>query len=973
MPSPSLPGIPSTLVGRDRELGVLRDHLAAARAERGSLVLIGGEAGIGKTALAEAVCREAEGQGALVLIGRCFDLSETPPYGPWVELFARFHTANGDPPLPTAFARRGTVGAVMSQAALFQQVLDFFIALSARRPLVLLLDDAHWMDPASLDLLRVLARSLAPHPLLLLITSRMDEPTRRQPLHRLLPLLVREASATRLILHPLATEDTATLVRARFALPDADTARLVAYLAERAEGNPFFISELLQTLEEEAVLRPTDSGWALGPLTDVGVPPLLRQVIEARIARFDAESQRLLGVAAVIGADVPLSVWAAVGEVDEDALLDLTERGEEARLLAGTPDGESAHFAHALIRETLYEGIPGIQRRRIHRQVGETLAALPHPDPDAVAFHFERSHDARAASWLLAAGERAQRAYAWLTAADRYEASLALTGDAADVGARGWLLLRLAICRRFALPDQVLSYLGEAAAAAGAAGDAMLLARARIYQGLTRCYLGDLPRGIAEMRAGVAAQEALAAAGQQYTPLDAVDATNGRGTLADFLANAGQFAEARALADAHLAAAPPSPEVVAAAPYADTYMAIGIVDALLGRPEEAHAHFRHAAAIYRRAGHHHIVVRVMVNALHYVRLTYEADRVEDRRREAEELAAAVAGLVETVKVRESPEATQTGLLMLEGRWAEIHAVVAHLDESASSMVATVTETQGCLALAQGDEATALALIGRWMPDGPTTAPGSTFFTTSISMIRVAAARALDVGDGQRARAWLEAHDRWLTWSGAVLGQSEGQALWARYYRQAGDRDNARDHAERALAHASEPRQPVALLAAHRLLGELHTDAGRYDDAARHVDASLSLAEACQAPYERALTLLARAGLHAASGNATEAVTVLDQARAICTILGAMPALARIAALAASLPAAGAGPLSPAGMTQREMEVLRQIATGKSNREIAMALSVSVRTVERHIENLYRKIDARSKADATAYAFRHHLA
>src|SRR5258708_6969748 len=94
------------LVGRGREQRVLRDRLADVFAKRGSLVLIGGEAGIGKTALAEAICREAAGRGALVLTGRCFDLAETPPYGPWLYLFGRYRPANGMPPLPDVFAQR---------------------------------------------------------------------------------------------------------------------------------------------------------------------------------------------------------------------------------------------------------------------------------------------------------------------------------------------------------------------------------------------------------------------------------------------------------------------------------------------------------------------------------------------------------------------------------------------------------------------------------------------------------------------------------------------------------------------------------------------------------------------------------------------------------------------------------------------------------------------------------------------------
>src|SRR5262249_2657321 len=153
-----LSGNPPSLVGRERELSLLRQHFDAAFEGHGSLVLIGGEAGVGKTSVAEAICREASERDALVLVGHCYDLTETPPFGPWVELFARYQPGDRMPALPAAFARRGTVGAVTSQAALFQQVTDFFLILAASRPLVLLLDDLHWSDPASLDLLRVVTR-----------------------------------------------------------------------------------------------------------------------------------------------------------------------------------------------------------------------------------------------------------------------------------------------------------------------------------------------------------------------------------------------------------------------------------------------------------------------------------------------------------------------------------------------------------------------------------------------------------------------------------------------------------------------------------------------------------------------------------------------------------------------------------------------------------------------------------------------
>jgi len=206
--APGFAAAPSRLFGREGEQRALSDDLSAAMVGNGRLVLIGGDAGIGKTALAGAICRAAHGQGALALIGRCYDLAETPPYGPWLELFARYPadvaTPNdGLPPLPTVFAQPGGVGAVASQSVLFREVENFLTTLAARRPVVLLLDDLHWADPASLDLLRFVARLAATLPLLLLATYRTDELTRGHPLHRLLPLLVREARASRLDLRPL--------------------------------------------------------------------------------------------------------------------------------------------------------------------------------------------------------------------------------------------------------------------------------------------------------------------------------------------------------------------------------------------------------------------------------------------------------------------------------------------------------------------------------------------------------------------------------------------------------------------------------------------------------------------------------------------------------------------------------------------------------------------------------------------------
>ena len=974
-----------TLVGRERELDVLRDALDAALAGRGSLVLIGGEAGIGKTALAEALCQEATGRGALVLVGRCYDLAETPPHGPWVEVFER-GPSGGDLSAPPDLA--GGRGAA-SQVALFAAVRAYLGALAARQPLVLLLDDLHWADPASLDLLRTLARNLADLPLLVLATYRDDEVGGDHPLAILLPALVRESRAARIDLRLLDAGAIEALIAMRYVLDRDDLVRLVAYLVARTEGNALFLGELLRTLEGEGALRHDGERWAVGNLDKVPIPALLRQVIDRRAARLDQETRRLLAVAAVIGQTVPLPLWATVADVAEEALLDHAERAIAARLLAETPEGAGVRFAHALIREAHYTGTPAIRRRGLHRRAGEALAEGAAPDPDAVAYHFQRAGDPRAAAWLIRAGERAQRAYAWLTAAERFRAAMALLEAQEDVaGERGWLLLRLAKLYRSSDTERGMRLLEEATTVAAAREDRVLAACVRFATGLIRCYQGEIRDGLAEMAAGIAALDALSAVdrvtlaergitwladtlppGERDTPVGAGVRAYWLGNYVLWLGGVGRYDETLALGTAVVAE---SADATLADPLrfiacADAHFGLGFAHAARGRPEEARAAFRRARQRNRALGNLETVSAASNREVDHVLLPYQTDRPAEmavlvaESERANGLALGAHGGV----IRQRP---QLPFLYLEGRWSEVQ------DLTFGGIF--YRNWMGALVHARGDAARTWQVIQEPLPEGPATEPGSTIFLPALALQRLAATLALDASDLPLARAWLEAHDRWLAWSGAILGRAEGHLGWAAYHRAAGEPMQARAHAECALAHAADPRQPLALLSTHRLLGELDIHAARFADAQAHLDAALALADACRAPYERALTLLALTALRAAEGRTGEATVLLEQARAVFADLGAAPALARANALTDRLaaPPLPAPPAAlPFGLSAREAEVLRLVAQGLTNAQVAERLFVTPRTVGAHLTGIYTKLDVDNRAAAIRVALDHGFA
>jgi class 3 adenylate cyclase/tetratricopeptide (TPR) repeat protein len=458
------------LVGRDREVARVRQLWAKAN-PGAHAAIVAGEAGIGKTRLASELARAVHGEGALVLYGRC-DEGLSVPYQPWVEALRPAAAAIGldrlraelgglAPDLTRLLPEFDALGQPVSadpeteRYTLFEAVTALIEAATRAQRVLLVLDDLHWAARPTLLMLRHLLRSERPLGALVLGTYRETELAADHPLPQLLADLQRDASATTLRIGGLDERGIAALLEAAagHAL-DEPAADFVRVLRAQTGGNPFFVRELLADLVESGAVYRSGERWTTDlAAAELPVPEGLRHVIRQRVARLSEPAERALSVAAVAGPTFSLRLLEGVlGE--RSALLDGLDESVSASLLTETGPGDYA-FAHALVRQTIYEGHSAARRMRLHRRLGEALEARADADThvEALAYHFAQAaadgQATKAAAYALAAGQNATARVAYEDAAAYYERGL----DALDLASapederRSELLLALADAR----------------------------------------------------------------------------------------------------------------------------------------------------------------------------------------------------------------------------------------------------------------------------------------------------------------------------------------------------------------------------------------------------------------------------------------------------------------------------------------------------------------------------------------------
>jgi DNA-binding CsgD family transcriptional regulator len=938
------------VIGRERELEKLAAFFSAAGDGEGALLLLAGEAGVGKTRLAEA----AIAAGKLVCLRGFAAERGSSPYAPITAVLRDYlrrepDGLSGSEPLVAHLGallpELGPAPSGTDRETLVEAVRAALETIAAQQATVVFIDDLHWADAATLELLPSLAEAIEEWPLLVLGAYRSEEIPRDHPLRRLRTDLRRAGRLVEIVVEPL--DAAATTGLAAQILDGEPGPTLGAALYDRTQGVPFFVEELAAALRAGSRLVPGPDGLELEDGSSVPIPETLRDALRIRADGLTAEGRAALEAASVIGFDVELDLLAALG--CDAGLSEVLDRG-----LLNEVEPGSAAFRHDLVREALYADTHWPKRRSLHRELGRLLEARGAP-PDLAADHWLAAGEPeRARPLLIEAARRSCEVHAYRDAASAARTVLKVWPEGEDETGRAAVLEELGrcaqLCGEFSEAGRALE---EVAADLDGTADPKRLAN--VKRRLAAVYeLEGVPRKAAAARleaadafesAGVHAE----AAGELLLAAEAVwnDDLAATERLIDRALQAARRAKRSDLESRCLSSQ-------------------GFLAGRAGRRDEGVALMRAALSLALDGNH----VEPAVTA--YWALGATANDWADY--PAAESFFDEAIVYCRANDRSEDEHFCIGCLIVvlghSGDWTRAERLARDLLELPSipggSRVHALL-TVGLIAAARGATKRARRLVDR-----------SLALSNEIGLEGSAQESAfglalVDELEGTESPRWQEL----VTMPVESLSSSRARCLRmaATFAARRGDTKLVYQCADSTASWASRFPSADCLAALAHVLGEVALVEGEPTAASEQFGQALERLAEIEAPFERALTQ-ARAGTALIGAGERElGVERLTGAYRTFRKLGARPFANRTAA---DLEGAGeqvdkrlgrraARELEHGGLTRRELEILRLVAVGRTNREIAHQLFLSRRTVDMHVRNMLAKLGCRSRTEATTRA------
>ncbi len=986
------------LVGRAPVLTALHRSLDEARAGNGQIALLAGEAGIGKSRLLRELMEQAWSLGLMVMQGHCIEFERALPYAPLLDLLrASFavHPAGEwvealGPgaydllvmlpelvPLLPVRTPSPSFEPEQGKRRLFEALLHGFFRLAARQPLLIAVEDLHWSDETSLEWLLLLARRLAGQPIFLVLTYRNDEV---QPgLRHFLALLDRERQATEYLLNPLSLRETEAMVRACCPLQRPMHQGFLESLYTLTEGNPFFIEEVLKSLATMGALS-SPPGASQGAQVQVAqIPRTVQDAVQQRLDRLSPGAKDLLALAAVAGRRFDFALLQQMTGSREAEVLRTMKEVIAAQLII---EESADHFAfrHALTRQAIYAGLLLRERKALHRALAEAIERFPSPTRETYLADLA-THWYKAGVWekvvdaACHAGERAQRLYAPQAAIEQFT----------------WAL-------------EAAQHLAQAPPAA--------LYRSR---GLAYHTLGDLERGRADLETALRiAREA----GDQRLEWQVLLDLGLLWAARDYQQTGAYYQQALTLARA----------IGDPTSIARSLNWVGNWHMNLEQPIEGQRCHEEALALFERANDQHGLAETLDllgmayglagdlrrSIAAYERAVALFRKLDDRQGLVSSLSN-LAAKKQSVHVQSTAQVKTS--LNEEGDLAE--AAVKLAEEigwragEAYALIIWAFSTS-----LQGDYRRALHLLERglaiaeemehhqWMTSGYF-ALGSLMFDLfalpeaqrhlerSLALAQeIGSAYWIRMVSGILALVWIEqrAFSRAEALLDAALSQGASaytaaqQQVWyarAELALARGDAHQALAIADDMIASASEVTEELAMPHPWKARGDALAALHRWEEAEQALLTAKAKAGFFGGPPLWRINV-ALGNLYYAQGRREEAeaafAVVRQMIEAVTTSFPDSTLSERFLRQATALlpPVVSLPPRRRArqalgGLTEREREVAALIAQGRSNREIASTLVISIKTTEAHISHIFTKLGFSSRAQIAAWAVEKGLA